>query len=143
MKKEIYIEIAASLIVLLFVYAGASKLTDMPRFINDMEKQPLPSAVKPAMAWFIPAVEIFIAGLLVFSRTRLAGLYAAAILLLIFTMYTILVLSFFFNRIPCSCGGFIRSLSWPEHLFLNLFFLLLAVAAIMYRHRLKKTIAFN
>jgi hypothetical protein len=29
-----------------------------------------------------------------------------------------------FGRIPCSCGGLISSLSWTQHLFFNLFFLL-------------------
>jgi len=138
MKRDTYTEIAASLIVLLFVYAGTSKLTDMELFVKDMEKQPLPSWLKMPLVWVIPFMEIIIAGLLVFKRTRLAGLYAAAIILFAFTCYTILVLSLYFGQIPCSCGGFIRTLSWPQHLLLNLFFLLAAVAAIMYQYKLKK-----
>ena len=138
MKRDIYTEIAASLIVLLFVYAGISKLTDMPLFVKDMEKQPLPDWLKMPLVWVIPFTEIIIAGLLVFKKTRLAGFYAAAIILFAFTCYTILVLSLFFGKIPCSCGGFIRTLSWPQHLLLNLFFLLVSVAAIMYRQKLKR-----
>lgn len=137
MKRDIYIEIAASLIVLLFAYTGISKMTDMQLFIGDMQKQPLPDWLKAPLVWIIPLTEIITAASLIFNKTRPVGFYAAAIILFVFTFYTILVLSRFFGKIPCSCGGFLRTLSWPQHLLLNMFFLMLAVSAIMYQHKLK------
>lgn len=140
MKKDIYIEIAAGLIVLLFMYASASKLFDLQSFIHEMERQPLPLWLKRPLVWIVPGTEILVSAALLFPKTRLAGFYAAAVLLFAFTCYTVLVLSLFFGKIPCSCGGVIKSLSWPQHLLLNLFFLLLAVAAIMYQRRPNKRV---
>ena len=130
MKKETAINIICTLLVFLFVYAAISKLTDFAGFIADMYNQPLPRFLKPILIWALPAIELMVAALLIFDTTRLAGLYASLVLMVAFTFYTTVVLLHFFQYIPCSCGGIIKNLTWPQHFVLNLFFVLIAVIGI-------------
>src|SRR5665213_1772797 len=130
MKKETAINIICTLLVFLFVYAAISKLTDFAGFIADMYNQPLPRFLKPILIWAVPAIELMVAALLIFDTTRLAGLYASLVLMVAFTFYTTIVLLHFFQYIPCSCGGIIKNLTWPQHFVLNLFFVLIAVIGI-------------
>jgi putative oxidoreductase len=41
------------------------------------------------------------------------------------------ILAHFFPYIPCSCGGVIRKLTWPQHLVLNLFYVALSVLGLI------------
>jgi putative oxidoreductase len=130
MKKETTIKIICTLLVFLFVYAAISKLTDFTGFTADMNNQPLPRFLKPILVWAVPATELAIVALLIFDTTRLIGLYASLLLMAAFTFYTAVVLLHFFKYIPCSCGGIIKNLTWPQHLLLNLFFVLIAIIGI-------------
>ncbi len=60
MKRKIVIEILSSLLILLFVYTSVSKWLDFQTFIGQMNNQPLPNWMTPALIWTLPAVEIII-----------------------------------------------------------------------------------
>jgi len=124
------IEFISGLFILLFLYTAVSKFRDFSGFVGDMHNQPLPYFASTVLAWTLPPIEVSIAVLLMFDRTRITGLKASLVIMLVFTVYTALVLFHFFNRIPCSCGGIIKSLSWKQHLFFNLFFVSLAYLGI-------------
>jgi hypothetical protein len=55
--------------------------------------------------------------------------------MLAFTVYTVAILLHAFKYIPCSCGGVIRKLTWPQHLFFNLFFVGISILGIMLKKR--------
>lgn len=131
MRRKIIIEIISSLLILLFLYASMSKWLAFKSFIGDMNNQPFPNWMTPWLVWSIPSLEVIIAILLIFDRTRLAGLYASLVLMGAFTVYTAAVLLHAFRYIPCSCGGVIRRLTWPQHLVFNLFFVGISVAGII------------
>ena len=123
MKRKLVIEILASLLILLFVYASVSKWLDFQTFIGQMDNQPFPNWMTPALVWIIPISEILISLLLMIGKTQLLGFRAAFVLMLLFTLYTALVLLKVFSRVPCSCGGVIDKLNWNQHLVFNVFFL--------------------
>ena len=129
-KKEILIDTICILFILLFTYAAASKLVDYSSFMLQLGKSPLLAGMAGFIAWFIPLVEIVISLLLIFSRTRLSGLYASYTLMVLFTAYIISILGFS-EFIPCSCGGILQKLSWGPHLIFNIVFCLLAVTGII------------
>lgn len=131
MKQDTAIQIICTLLVFLFVYAAVSKLADVTTFTGDMNNQPLPAFLKPILVWAVPLTELIVVALLIFDITRLAGLYAALILMMAFTFYTTVVLLHFFAYIPCSCGGIIKNLSWQQHLVLNVFFVLISLIGIL------------
>ena len=117
------------------VYAAASKLMDYQRFAFQMDAQPFDNRFTPLLVFGLPFVEFLIAAMLIFKRTMQAGLWASLILMLVFTGYIILVKARYFEKIPCSCGGVISSLSWTQHLFFNLFFVLISVVGIVLHKR--------
>ena len=135
MKRKIVIEILSSLLILLFVYTSVSKWLAFKTFVGEMNNQPFPNWMTPALVWTLPTVEIIISGLLMFERTQLIGFRAALILMLLFTVYTFLVLINVFGRTPCSCGGVIENLTWGQHLVFNLFFVGVALAGILLKNR--------
>jgi len=131
MKRNIIVEIISATLILLFLYAGVIKFLDFKVFIHDMDNQPFPNWMTPYFVWTIPAIEIMISITLIFERTRKIGLWASFILMSLFTIYTATVLLHFFDRIPCSCGGVIKNLTWKQHMFFDLFFEGISIAGIL------------
>lgn len=129
MKRKIALEIISFLFIVLFVYASVTKLVDYKKFTVQVGQSPLLTDFAPFIAWFIPGIEIIIALLLSFTRTRIAGLYGSFSVMVMFTAYIIAILNFSDN-IPCSCGGVLEKLGWGEHLIFNITFILLALAGI-------------
>lgn len=106
------------LLVFVFANTASSKLIDSTGFIGVLRQVPLIGRGAGVMAVLLPLAELLIAMLLIFETTRLFGLYASLVLLLIFTgylLYMILTLS----HLPCSCGGVISKMSWRMHLIFN------------------------
>lgn len=134
-KRQVLLECISALLILLFLYTSLSKFMDFHSFTDDMNNQPFSNFWTPFLIWFVPCSELLICGLLLFERTRLYGFYGFLVLMSLFTIYTILVLSHFYDYVPCSCGGVIRRLTWPQHLFFNLFFVALSTLGIILQRR--------
>lgn len=136
-KLILLADIASGLLLLLFLYTSISKLTDNELFKNVLRASPLLKQYAGVIAWLVPSTEIAIAILLFIPRFRIKGLIASVILIILFTIYLLYMIAFTPN-LPCSCGGVIRLLSWPEHIFFNLFFMLLSLTAILlYKRAIK------
>lgn len=129
-NKIIIIEITILLLVVLFMYTSVSKFIDFRGFTSDLNNQPFPNSLTPFLKWAIPVTEIAIVAALVYGRTRLIGLYASLVLMSMFTIYTALVLFHVFEYVPCSCGGVIKYLTWPQHLIFNAFFVVISYMAV-------------
>jgi putative oxidoreductase len=134
-KKQVALECVCALLVVLFLYASISKFLDFKTFIDQMNNQPLPNSWTPFLVWAIPLLEIAISITLFIEHTRLLGLYASLLIMIIFTFYTSIILLHFFPYIPCSCGGVIQKLTWPQHLILNIAFVFLSILGIVLQHR--------
>ena len=125
-------KVVVCLLILLWVYAAASKLLDYETSRSQMVSQVFPVWISHILVWAVPVVELATAGLLLISQTRRAGLYASMFLLSAFTFYIALILTGLFGPIPCSCGGVLEQLTWSQHLLFNLLFLALTLVAIVY-----------
>jgi putative oxidoreductase len=134
-KRQVLLECISALLIMLFLYASLSKFLDFHTFIGEMNNQPLPNSWTPFLVWFIPCSEILICVALLFERTRLLGLYASLVLMSLFTIYSIIIILNFFGRIPCSCGGVIKRLTWRQHIVLNLFYMALSITGIIIQRR--------
>ncbi|HET6253260.1 MAG TPA: MauE/DoxX family redox-associated membrane protein [Puia sp.] len=119
-----------ALLVLLFVYTGCSKLFDLDGWTHTLYNQPFPRSLAPFFAIALPCIELATAATLLADRTRLIGLYSALTLLTIFSLYIAAILLNVFRKVPCSCGGIFRHLTWGQHLWLNLALLILAATAL-------------
>jgi len=129
-SRQIIIEIISYLYILLFVYAAVSKLSEFENFQAELGQSPLLSAFTGWVSVVIPAAELLIALLLAFPKFRLIALYLAFSMMVMFTAYIIIVLNFS-AYVPCSCGGILGKLGWTAHLVFNIFFTVMALAAII------------
>lgn len=121
---------ATALLILLFAYAAVSKLLNVTTFRGQLYNQSFPHGLADMLFVGLPLSELLTCGLLLFPITRRLGLLLSLLLMTVFTLYIILVLLGYWERVPCSCGGVLASLNWTQHLFFNLFFLLLAIAGL-------------
>ncbi|QGK73181.1 DoxX family protein [Flavobacterium sp. SLB02] len=128
--KRILVDCICLLYGLLFVYASVSKLLDFERFQVQLAQSPLLSAYAWWISWMVISIELFIALLLLYKRTRTIALFAALSLMSMFTAYIFIILHYS-SFIPCSCGGILEKMSWDVHLIFNLVFVLLAIVALL------------
>lgn len=126
---QITVRIISLLYIVLFVYTASSKLIHLGQFQLQLERFPFISSYSTWIAIGVPLVELVVAGLLLFEKYILTALYASMSLMVLFTAYIIMVLSFS-DSIPCSCGGVVSSMGWKTHVIFNNAFIGLALIGI-------------
>jgi hypothetical protein len=113
----------------LFLSTAYFKLVEHARFSGGLSRIAIIGRYAPFLSWVVPISEILISVLLIVPKTMKAGLYSFTGLMIVFTIYIVTML-LFASHMPCHCGGAIEKLSWPQHIWFNLGFILLAVFAI-------------
>jgi len=137
-KKSLLVEIIALFFVILFLYTGIAKLMEFDVFQEQLMDSPILAFAAPIVAWGLPIIE-FIASIALFiPKYRLSGLYAAFILMNLFTAYVGILLSIS-KELPCSCGGIMEALSWPAHLVVNIALIGLALTGIILAKKIKRS----
>ncbi|MBE9600169.1 MauE/DoxX family redox-associated membrane protein [Pedobacter sp. MC2016-24] len=127
--KRIIVDVIVYLFVALFVYTAASKIQTFESFQRVLGKSPLIGDFSQIIAWIIPSLEIILALLLISSTIKKVGLYLSLGLMILFTLYLIyMVLSG--SKLPCQCGGVISSMSWQQHIWFNVIFIILALVGL-------------
>ncbi len=119
-----------TLLVLLWVYTAGSKLMNIEAFKFQLANQTLGKTAAAFLFWFIPLSEVLAALLLLFTKTRFAGLIISAGLMFLFTGYVGLVLFGYYDRTPCSCGGVLKQMGWQLHFWFNVYFLMISCLGI-------------
>ena len=127
--QNVLLEIICLLYILLFVYAGVSKLLDFENFQIQIGQSPLLSAFAGPVSYGVPISELVLAFLLLLPRYKKNALYGSFLLMVMFTTYIIIIINFS-SFVPCSCGGILEQMSWDEHLLFNLVFVLFAIIGL-------------
>ncbi|MET7000329.1 MauE/DoxX family redox-associated membrane protein [Chitinophaga defluvii] len=127
---KISLEIILALLVILWIYTGLTKMINYADTRFQMGRSPFIKPIAGLVAVTLPAFEVMVAGLLVFKRTRLLGLYASFFLMLLFTGYIYAMLHYSYY-VPCSCGGVLAILSWNQHLIFNIIYTLFALFGVI------------
>jgi len=127
--RDYIIQIVCYLYILLFVYAAVNKIMDFQNFRVQIAQSPLLTSFAGFVAVAVLAIEIAIALLLSIPQLRKLGLYAALTLMILFSLYIYMILTYS-PFVPCSCGGILEDMGWTQHLLFNIAFCILAVSAI-------------
>ena len=138
MKRTIIIKIISYLFIILFLYTAISKLLDYTVFKEQLAVSPILKPIAPFLAWILPVTEALVSYILFVPRWRLRGLYAALIMMVLFTGYISAIL-LFDDHLPCSCGGIIELLSWKQHLVLNIILIGAALTAVLLYRSVKQS----
>ena len=136
-QKRTTLQLITVLLIVLFMYTAVSKVIDHEEFRKQLANQEIPIWTVPTLQWLLPLSELLVVFLLILPSTRLSGLYSSAILMFVFTGYMGLVVLNVFDRVPCSCGGVLKSMGFTTHFFFNLFFLILSLVAIKLQRRIR------
>ncbi|WP_025146602.1 MauE/DoxX family redox-associated membrane protein [Pedobacter jeongneungensis] len=119
----------------LFAYTAYEKIMGHERFMNGIAKVELIGRFAVFISWVVPIAELLIAVLVLVPEIAKMGLWCFLGLMIIFTTY-ILIALIWASKLPCHCGGVIETLTWTEHLWFNIGFILLAIIAL----RLEKSL---
>lgn len=117
--KSVFSTLIVCMFIFLFGYTALSKLFRHTLFLITLRESPLLHSAATIFSWLIPAVELITTMLLLIKRTKRIGMYVTFSLMVAFTGYILLLLSYNSN-LPCSCGGIIQYLSWKQHFILNI-----------------------
>jgi hypothetical protein len=128
-KRTTIVEVISALFILLFVYTAINKFLALKDLKSVLKHFPLIGSFPQVIAWGLPVSESIIALLLFIPRTKFSGLYGSLAMMTAFTIYLgyMLVVT---PKLPCTCGGMLQKLSWPQHFIFNIFFVFLAIVAI-------------
>ncbi|QDW23960.1 hypothetical protein FFJ24_003595 [Pedobacter sp. KBS0701] len=119
------------LLVILWGTTAASKLGNLNEFKTELAKQVFPAPFSAFLLIAVPGSEVVAAALLAFNKTRLYGLIASLLLITAFTVYIALILAGYFSKVPCSCGGVLKTLGWRTHLIFNLVFTAITITTLI------------
>ena len=128
--RTVLLESICLLYVILFVYAAVSKLLEFDNFQAQLGQSPLLSAFTGFVSYSVLGLELIVALLVCFPKTRYIGLLSALSLMVLFTAYIVIILNYSYF-VPCSCGGILESLGWKEHLVFNVGFVILALMGLL------------
>lgn len=130
--KTLYINSITAALAVLFCYAAMSKLLNYEQAEQEMLNQVFPHSIALVLTWLVPSVELIVCLLLLLKNTQYIALWAAALLLLAFSIYIAVVMTGVFGRVPCSCGGILKNMSYATHLLFNILFMLAACSGIVW-----------
>lgn len=128
--RKLIVHFLTLLFIFLFSYAALSKLISYSVFKDQLTQVPFLAFAAPFLVWVVPGVELLVVVLLLWPSLRLWGFFSFLALMLLFTGYLLYTL-YFSPYTPCSCGGLISEMGWRSHILFNLFFIGLAVLAIL------------
>lgn len=137
-RREVYLMILCAAFILFWLYSAGFKLYDFDTFKQEMHSQVFPSGISNLLSYAIPAFEIMIAALLVYSATRLLGMTLSFLLMLMFTTYVGLALLDVYRFMPCNCIGLLgENAGWGANFILNLFIAIVAAVGLIltFKHR--------
>ncbi|WP_256007503.1 MauE/DoxX family redox-associated membrane protein [Pedobacter deserti] len=129
-NKETMIQLITLALSLLFLYASLSKLLNYEKSKEEMMNQVFPAVIARILTWLVPVAEVIIALTLTCKPLRRKALWCSFMLLSAFSLYIAITMSGAFGRIPCSCGGILKNMSYATHLAFNLGFVALAGIAL-------------
>ncbi|SFW83367.1 MauE/DoxX family redox-associated membrane protein [Chitinophaga sancti] len=134
MKSSFVLSFIRYALCFLFLYTSFNKLMAFDYYLYDLKRSPLLGNYATIIAILVPGAELLVAALLLLEKTIRGGLLGSLGLMVLFTIYVGYVLLYAATR-PCTCGGIIRNLTWPQHFVFNICFLLLSILGLYLQRR--------
>lgn len=137
MKARTIIEVIASLLIVLFLYAAIVQAVSHPGFQSQIDRILSHNALSGIVAWLLPAIQLTLAFLLWRPATRLAGFSCSLAMVGCYTVYLIMMLPAA-QRSACHCGELWQQASLELNILVNLGIIVLSAAAIVLIGRYNK-----
>src|SRR5580698_6336532 len=118
MKRTILADVITYFFIILFLYTGVAKLTEIHEFKEQLSSSPFLGSLAGIITWALPIGEILLAIALFIPALRLKALYVTLGVMSLFTVY-VSVLFFGTDHLSCSCGGIVEELTPKQHIIFN------------------------
>lgn len=137
MKARTVIEVIASLLIVLFLYAAISQVVSHPTFQSQINRSLSNTVLSGIIAWLIPAIQLAIVIILWRPATRLAAFGCSLAMVGCYTVYLIVMLPGAFKS-NCHCGELWQQATLEINVLVNLAIIFLAATAIILSGRFKE-----
>ena len=136
-KNTVLFYVVVVLLLILWVPVVIDKFSDFDTFKNGILNQPFSDGLGNVLIYTLPVLECVTVLCLISQRVRGIGLLLSTILMTAFTGYIGVALAGAWEKLPCGCGSVISGMSWLQHFFFNLFFLLVSGAGLFIWYKLR------
>ena len=116
--SDILSQLFVFVIIAVLGYTAILKLADPGTFEVALMKSNILRPWASFLKWIVPISEVVAVVCLISNRLQLLGKWLAAILMVSFTAYLI-VLFLTSPQTPCGCGGVFSQLTFQEHILVN------------------------
>ncbi|WP_394365959.1 MauE/DoxX family redox-associated membrane protein [Pedobacter hiemivivus] len=128
--REITVFVICCTCMFLFLFSAFEKIVEHQRFYNGLSNVSIIGSKAEVISYFVPMSEVLISILLIIPKTHKVGLYGFTLLMGIFTAY-IVGMWLWASRLPCLCNLIVENLSWGQHIWFNIVFIVLAITALV------------
>lgn len=123
--------VLSGIIIFIFIYSSIDKLLHTDSFSASLAQSLfIPQQWKTAVLWGTILMELVVPLLFIFRNSREVGFLLSFGIFMLFSGYVFLMMNYS-PFLPCSCGGFMERLSWPQHLFLNIVLTIVALLGFL------------
>lgn len=136
--RTFLVNFICAIFIAVFGYSAASELFSTNTLHKFIRKFKFLNSSVLILTSYIPVIELCISVLLLFSRTKLAGLIASAVFVTISTVYMV-YLALSTAQSVCHCGFSLSRLNSVEQIWFNVLLLVLAAVAIFLTIRIKRS----
>ncbi|GAA0886530.1 hypothetical protein GCM10009120_51290 [Sphingobacterium siyangense subsp. cladoniae] len=126
-KKGIALLLIILSLLALWIPVTIDKLTDFTVFKKGILNQPFSDGLGYVLIYALPVLECGAVICLISEKLRGTGLVLSTLLMVAFTGYVGMALLGAWEKLPCGCGSVISGMTWLQHFFFNVFFLLLSI----------------
>lgn len=135
--RKFLVNFICTIFISIFFYTVSVELFSTNTFFQFIRKFKFLNSSVLIVTSYVPFAELIISGLLLFWRTKLAGLVASAIVVIASTIY-LGYMRLTSDHLPCHCGFTISRLSWVEQIWFNMLLIILAGVGIFLMIKLKR-----
>lgn len=137
MKARTVIEVIASLLIVLFLYAAITQVAFHPIFQSQVDRSLSNAALSGTIAWLLPVIQSAMAWLLWRPSTRLAAFGCTMAIVGCYTIYLVMMLPGAYKSY-CHCGELWQQATLETNILVNLAVILLSATAIIITGGFKK-----
>lgn len=136
MKARTVIELIASALIVLFLYAAFSQLFLHNAYFTQLNRSLSSGLFAGFVVWALPAAHLLLAWLLWRPALRLAGLISALGMVSLYTVYLFIMLPAG-SKLACQCGELWQRASLEINILFNLAVILLIAVCIILVGKIK------
>lgn len=135
--KDLIVFIICLICIFLFLTSACDKIAEHNKFVRGLSRVAYIGSYAELIGWLVPITEVAVSILLINPKTHKLGLTGFVATMVVFTAY-ILSMILWAEKLPCHCNLIIERLTWGQHIWFNLAFIVIATFALFLKTNISK-----